>query len=270
MTASPKARPEGAAVAVRAQRRTRQEHQEEKRRRILEAARRLFTSRGLRPREHERHRRAEAGVSKPTLYVYFEHKEALFAALIADLKKDLPECGSFELDPRGGCSRDARRVRLGAVVEDHTPRAHPVVRMVIAAAEAFPEIGRITYAAGPQVGLERLSAYLKAQTQRGTLTIDDPDFAALQLLSMTQSAHLRQMLFAVIDRPPVDEIRVHAERTVDLFLKVYRGRGPLTAVPSAQHLHDGIRQLAEGRAHGADEILRVRRGRHGAPRSAAS
>lgn len=224
MTASPKARPEGSAVAVRAQRRTRQEHQEEKRRRILEAARRVFTREGY-DRASMNDIAVEAGVSKPTLYVYFEHKEALFAALVADLKKELPECGSFELDPHEDVRETLVEFASALLWKITRPEHISIIRMVIAASEAFPEIGRITYAAGPQIGLVRLAAYLEAQTRQGTLAIDDSEFAALQLLSMTQSAHLRQMLFAVIDRPPIDEIRRHAERTVDLFLKLYRVEG---------------------------------------------
>src|SRR5436853_5369027 len=68
-----------------------------KRRQILEGARRVFLAQGFDAASMGEIARA-AGVSKGTLYVYFENKEELFAAIVRE------ECQAqaeqiFDLDP---------------------------------------------------------------------------------------------------------------------------------------------------------------------------
>lgn len=65
----------------------------ERRQRILDAARYLILRRGLRATTMEAIAR-EAGVAKPTLYVYFADKDAVFEAIVGDLTADL--LGAFD------------------------------------------------------------------------------------------------------------------------------------------------------------------------------
>ena len=76
----------------------------DKRRQILEGARTVFLSAGFDGASMGEIARA-AGVSKGTLYVYFDSKEALFEALILQEKSSLAET-LFTFDAGGyRCSR---------------------------------------------------------------------------------------------------------------------------------------------------------------------
>src|SRR3954463_11785967 len=68
-----------------------------KRRQILEGARQVFLARGFDGASMGEIAKV-AGVSKGTLYVYFDSKETLFEALTTEEKKGLAEV-LFKLDP---------------------------------------------------------------------------------------------------------------------------------------------------------------------------
>ena len=78
-----------------------------KRRQILEGARRVFLGRGFDAASMGEIAR-EARVSKGTLYVYFDSKEALFAALIEESKRETAErsAGARPRGPRRGDGAD--------------------------------------------------------------------------------------------------------------------------------------------------------------------
>lgn len=202
--------------------RPRRAGQEEKRRRIVEAARLIFTTVGYDSASMNDIASA-ARVSKPTLYVYFEHKEALFAALVDDLCNRVPECGT-PLDAEGEIAdlraylvNYARLLMLKLTRPEHIA----FLRMVIGAASKFPELGRMTYEAGPAVGQARLARLFERETQRGRLKVDDTTFAAQQFFAVTQGGALRKALFNVGTVPTEAEIRACVEPGVDMFLAVY-------------------------------------------------
>src|SRR3974377_1660088 len=68
-----------------------------KRRQIVEGARAVFLARGFDAASMGEIARA-AGVSKGTLYVYFENKEQLFEAIVHEQCQSQAE-GLFDLDP---------------------------------------------------------------------------------------------------------------------------------------------------------------------------
>lgn len=205
-----------------AQSRPRRPGQEEKRRRIVEAARQVFTTLGY-DRASMNDIASAARVSKPTLYVYFEHKEALFAALVDELCCRVPEVGTWldvedEIaDLRAYLIDFAGRLMLKLTRPDHLA----FLRMVIGAASTFPELGRMTYEAGPAAGQARLARLFEREMRRGHLKVDDPLFAAQQFFAVTQGGALRRSLFNVGSTPTEAEIRACVVPGVDMFLAVY-------------------------------------------------
>ena len=131
----------------------------DKRRQILDGARRVFLAAGFDGASMGEIARV-AGVSKGTLYVYFDSKEALFETLTLVQKRSLAE-GLFSLDAE---DPDVRAVlhRLGTSFLDHMvePEHIASIRMVMGTVEKFPRFGRAYYEAGPRLGVERLRAYL--------------------------------------------------------------------------------------------------------------
>src|SRR5579863_5155431 len=111
-----------------------------KRRQILAGSRRVFLGQGFDGASMNDIARA-AGVSKGTLYVYFDSKEQLFEALIREGRKQQVERLVFPEDP--GDARDLLRgfgLRLIEMMTRPEMIAH--LRVVIAATGKFPRLGQ--------------------------------------------------------------------------------------------------------------------------------
>src|SRR3978361_936925 len=112
-----------------------------KRRQILDGARRVFLAHGFDGASMGEIARA-AGVSKGTLYVYFDSKETLFEALTQAERSSLAEA-LFRLDEQDPDTRAVLR-KLGISFLEMMVRPEHVssVRMGIGAADKFPPFGQ--------------------------------------------------------------------------------------------------------------------------------
>ncbi|MFC7398905.1 TetR/AcrR family transcriptional regulator [Chelatococcus sp. GCM10030263] len=194
-----------------------------KRREIMEGARQVFRARGFDGASMGDIAKA-AGVSKGTLYVYFDSKESLFRALInldrRDAAERLFDLDEEEPDVRGVLGRLGRSFVSMMLQPDHIA----LLRMVIGAAEKFPALGRAFFEAGPCFGVSRLSAYLARQTAAGRLKIDDPDLAAAQFLSLVQGVLTKGPLFGVSEPPTARTIETTVDSAVEVFFAAYGPR----------------------------------------------
>lgn len=192
----------------------------EKRRQILEGARRVFTASGFDGASMGEIAKA-AGVSKGTLYVYFDSKDALFEALTIAQKRDLAEA-LFSLDVE---DPDMRGVltRLGRIylVEMSKPEHVSLVRMVIGACEKFPHLGRAFFEAGPALGVGRLAAYLDAQVAAGRLNKADTTLAAKHFLHLCQAGLFTRLLFSAGGIENEGELHHRVDEAVRIFLAGY-------------------------------------------------
>ncbi|WP_210485930.1 TetR/AcrR family transcriptional regulator [Microvirga antarctica] len=191
-----------------------------KRRQILQGARNVFLAHGFDGASMGEIARA-AGVSKGTLYVYFDSKEKLFEALTLEQKGVLAEV-LFKLNPDNPDVRSVL-VELGRTfLKFMCEPAHvSSVRMVMGAAEKVPAVGQAFYEGGPSKGIARLSAYLSQQAQAGRLTIDDPETAAEHFLALCQSETMKRLLFAVGAPPDEAQIDIKVQKAVRVFLAAY-------------------------------------------------
>src|ERR1700691_647402 len=135
-----------------------------KRRQIMEGARTVFLASGFDGASMNDIARV-SGVSKGTLYVYFESKEQLFEALIREERRQQAErLTDFSLE-----SSDVRAslfefgCKLIEMMSRPDTLAH--VRTVIAASHKFPQLGRAFYEAGPCFGANRLSGYMRRMNE---------------------------------------------------------------------------------------------------------
>ena len=162
-----------------------------------------------------------AGVSKGTLYVYFESKVALFQALIRDDRRRQAE-QLFQFGPDDDDIADVL-YRTATTLMRHicTPEHVAHTRMVIGAAAKHPEIGRTFYEAGPQCGATKVADYMRRQMQAGRLRAADPLTMAVQFLQMSQGGYFRAILFCAAE--PGDEVEIarSAKTAVDAFLHGY-------------------------------------------------
>lgn len=192
----------------------------DKRRQILEGARAVFLTAGFDGASMGEIARV-AGVSKGTLYVYFDSKERLFEALTIAERQGLAET-LFRLDAD---DPDVAGVlaRLGHsyLTELTRPDHVAVIRMVIGAAEKFPRFGQAFYDAGPVQGVARLAAYLSAQVAAGRLVAADPELAALHFLHLCQAGLFTRLLIAVGGAVTQADIAYRVAEAVRVFLAGY-------------------------------------------------
>ena len=195
----------------------------EKRRQILDGAREVFLARGF-DAASMGDIAAAAGVSKGTLYVYFENKQKLFAALVAEQCRQTAE-RAFVLD---AADQDARAAltKLGKSFIDGLTRPQHVatIRIVTAVAGKLPELGRIFLDSGPRAGAARLSDWLRAKIARGELKISDVELAAWQFLSLCQGPVLAPIILGGEQRPSNARIDQVVASAVDVFFAAYDRR----------------------------------------------
>jgi AcrR family transcriptional regulator len=191
-----------------------------KRRQIVDGARSIFLQHGFDAASMSDIARA-AGVSKGTLYVYFENKEQLFEAIVHE------ECmvhaeGAFDLDHRNH-DVEGTLTRLGVAYIDFLcrPEKASALRTVVAIADRMPEIGKVFYETGPAVGIAKLAAYLEAQTNAGVLAVGDCEVAAAQFLDACQSTLFKPVLFNFSEAPNAETIKYVVDVAVRAFLRAY-------------------------------------------------
>ncbi len=225
---SARARPRGikmtgeAAVAVRPLQASGPEDSA-KRRQIMDGARAVFLSQGFDAASMGEIARA-AGVSKGTLYVYFDSKEELFQAIAQQQCMAQAE-GLFDLGAEGD-DVEAVLTRLGigfASFLCQPDKASPL-RTVIAIADRMPEIGKQFYESGPACGIGKLAAYLERQVAAGVLAVDDCEVAAAQFLEACQATLFKPVLFNFAPPPSPERIEHVVRIAVRTFLAAYRAR----------------------------------------------
>jgi AcrR family transcriptional regulator len=194
-----------------------------KRRQIIEGARTTFLQQGFDAASMNDIARA-AGVSKATLYVYFQNKEELFQAICGE------ECGAqaeslFKLDPdEPDVERTLTRIGVDFVSFVCRPEKASSARTVIAIAERMPEIGKSFYETGPARAVALLSDYLTSQVERGILAIEDCELAAAQLIEAFGATTFKPMLFNFGSPPTRERIHYVVGIAVRAFLAAYRAR----------------------------------------------
>ncbi len=198
-----------------------------KRRQIMEGARTVFLASGFDGASMNDIARV-SGVSKGTLYVYFDSKKQLFEALIREERRQQAErLTDFSFE-----TNDVRAVlfdfgcRLIEMMSRPDTLAH--VRMVIAATAKFPQLGRAFYEAGPCFGANRLSAYMQRMNDEGVLRIADVQRAAWQFLELCQAGTFKPLLFRMVDELTRPQIEAGVQAGVDVFMAAY-GAGAAVA-----------------------------------------
>lgn len=196
-------------------------HSDEKARQILDGAREVFLRDGFDGASMNDIARA-AGVSKGTLYAYFESKEQLFVALIRHDKRQQAERACL-WGERGGETPAETLRRIGRTVLDTMTRPEHValVRTVMAAAPKFPAVGRAFYDSGPKYGTARFAVLLDRFVASGDLVVPDTRLAALQFLNLCQADLFRRLMFCVEDEENGASAQTAVDSAVEVFLKAY-------------------------------------------------
>jgi AcrR family transcriptional regulator len=190
-------------------------------RQIIDGARAVFLAQGFDAASMGEIAR-QAGVSKGTLYVYFDSKEELFAVVAREACKAQAE-NLLALDPDDH-DVEAVLTRLGQGYArfQSKPGLMSPIRTVISISERMPAIGKMFYETGPAVGVAMLRRYLEAQVAAGYLAIDDCEVAASQFLESCRATTFKRLLFNAGDPPTEAHITHVVAIAVRTFLAAYR------------------------------------------------
>lgn len=179
---------------------------------ILKAAQGLFQSGGFIGTSMDKIAE-KAGVTKQTVYRYFDSKEALFKATLEAQR--LQEKSNFLEALELENSTEALETFAFGFIEKHLSREHLAnIRLLVSEGPKVPEITRTFYAMGPRRTKICLARFLKERFE-STDTEYEIDVFLAALLSMRMS-----VLTGLNSQPSPKTIREHAVKAVKVLLKL--------------------------------------------------
>jgi len=195
---------------------TRRRRKAERPQEILEAAFDEFSRHGYATTTLDRIA-VRAGVTKGTIYVYFENKEHLFISMVREFTKAAHETVQEMFETHEGSTADLLRAQFSFIyrhiVEDR--RRREVVRMLIAEASRFPELADRYYDEILRPCLDLLKQALGRGMDRGEIRkssiVDTPQV----VIAPIALVDLWMMMFD--DRQPLD-LKAYFDAHLDLVL----------------------------------------------------
>jgi AcrR family transcriptional regulator len=192
----------------------------EKRAQILSGAAAVFAADGYEGASMARIA-SVAGVSKGTLYNYFDSKAALFTAYVEEtcdrnLARVFDSAG-HDGDP-AAVLRDIGKRMVQMLL---SAAGLTIYRVVIAEAAKFPDLARGFFDAGPARAIGCLAVWLAEETRRGRLSVDDPAFAAEQFFNLCQTRLVLRRKLEMLADPPEPEIDRVIDAAIAMFLRTY-------------------------------------------------
>jgi len=187
-------------------------------RQILEAAFRVFGTRGLHQATLDDVARA-AGITKGTIYLYFPSKAALFSAMLRARVNDLLP----PMEASGGRTTPSvhRQLLLLAqrLYQFFKSRAFlAMYRTMVGEAPQFPEAAALLYREGILPANRRLAEVIRRGIVRGEFRTVDPLIAARALVGMFQIFAVSQRLLGGQRIFPIAEAKL--VRTItDIFFR---------------------------------------------------
>ena len=145
-----------------------------------------------------------AGVTKGTIYVYFESKEQLFISMVRELMKATLDTVQDMFERHDGSTADLLRAQFSFIyqhlVEDR--RRREVVRMLISEASRFPELADRYHQDVHRPCLDMLQKAIQRGMDRGEIRRSAVTDCPLVIIAPIALVDLWMMMFD--DRHPLD------------------------------------------------------------------
>ena len=171
---------------------------------IVAAALAVFAERGFAAARLDEIAR-RAGVSKGALYLYFETKDDLFRAVVAQAVAPNIEMIRAMMAAHPGPIADLLRgvaTRVGGLIE--TLPVGGVLKMVIGEARNFPELARVWHDDLVAHVLGALTEAIRAAQARGEVKAGDPRAYALQIIAPMLVGVIWRETFVPVGAKPFD------------------------------------------------------------------
>lgn len=167
---------------------------EAKRAAILNVATELFLANGYDGVSVDEIVKASGG-SKTNVYSYFGGKDGLFVAVVEALcDRFLEKAEKLDLSRASNTAQGLHKI-ASSFVDSLLQESHlAFLRLIIAEARRFPQIGQVWYARGPLASCQYVAAYLTQQQAAGTKLNASPEVAAQLFHSMVIAGVLHRTL----------------------------------------------------------------------------
>jgi TetR/AcrR family transcriptional regulator, mexJK operon transcriptional repressor len=166
-----------------------------------------------------------AGVSKGTLYNYFDSKAALFSGYVVDeCERKLPTIfahAHHDGDPADTLHAIGRQMLMMMLSDTGLT----IYRVVIAEAAKFPELAQNFFAAGPARAIDVMAGWLREETRRGRMHVADAPFAAEQFFNLCQTHLVLRRKLEMLPDPKLEQIDHVVSEATAMFLSQY-GKKP--------------------------------------------
>ncbi|MGK6311813.1 TetR/AcrR family transcriptional regulator [Neorhizobium sp. DT-125] len=164
----------------------------------------------------------EAGVSKGTIYVYFQNKEDLFGAIVAREKERITArmrdilAGSEEVED------GLYRFGIGFATHITSPSVIDAMRTVIGVVDRMPSLCRHFFNSPSMNVRTVLEDFIRRHIELGNLKVEDTDLAARQFIDMTSGTFFKLRLFGDLDGvPPKYELERAVRGAIRVFMAAY-------------------------------------------------
>lgn len=170
---------------------------------------------------------ASVGMSKRTVYARYANKAQLFkAAVQRSIERLIVPQATLQALDTGDFAATLAAVARMRVAQVMTPAGLKQQRIINSESYRFPEIFTMAYEQNTRPVIEFLASLLRRETASGTLSVTDPDQAALVFLSMVVSGPVRVIVSGHgLSRAEIED---RLQFAIMLFLDGVRARGPGT------------------------------------------
>jgi AcrR family transcriptional regulator len=196
---------------------TRRRRKAERPQEIIEAAFAEFSRNGYAMTTLD-HIAERAGVTKGTIYVYFENKEHLFISMVHEAMQASLDTIHEMFERHEGSTADLLRAQFSLIyqhlVEDR--RRREVVRMLIAEASRFPALADRYHEEIHRPCMDMLSQVIQRGMDRGEIRRSAITDCLLVIIGPIALVDVWMMMFD--DRHPID-VKAYFDAHLDLVLK---------------------------------------------------
>jgi AcrR family transcriptional regulator len=191
-----------------------------KREQILDGAKRVFMRLGFDAASMNDITR-EAGVSKGTIYVYFQNKEDLFAAMVEQERAIFLATIRSVLATGDDIEKSLYDFGVSFLTHMTEEKVINAMRTVLGVRERMPDLCR-RFFKGPENLRTVVRDFLIRQVEAGVLKIDDIELAAGQYIDLVSGGYFKLRLFGTIeDAPSREEVDRVIKGAIYVFMAAY-------------------------------------------------
>src|SRR5579862_8479483 len=185
---------------------------------IFEAARTEFAGSGYAATSIDSVAR-RAGISTKTLYRLIPNKAALFEAMITDRIDTFASVVRLRACDGSNIEKALREALIvcGELVLNSDVIS--LQRVILGDSEKFPEIAEVFYHKAIRRTEQTLANWLRAQSERGLIKIDDAETSAGILLGMLVFQPQRAVMFGHAPPPTREQLEQRARNVAAVFLR---------------------------------------------------